>query len=227
MKTNKLVFILFLLLSCLFIGGSIMDIPSLVLSINFMLIPSLILYYRLKAKEIVFPLLVVMFFFYLRDILLFWSERYPLIIFGCFFGAILILLICTITGFQKARVNPVEYISFIIMYGFLGFLFISMGEMIPNAVPSFKYLTYLYLFTLVLFLGLSFTFYLIKSHYSSLWLMLAAASLMVSELSLFFKTFILEDLSVIIFYPVFHVFTYYALIKYAMVRRETNKIPYF
>ena len=62
---------------------------------------------------------------------------------------------------------------------------------------------------------------------SPLWFMVAASSFLVSEVSLFFKVFILEDFSVNFFYPFFHVLAYYGLVEYGVRRRRTGKLKYF
>lgn len=114
------------------------------------------------------------------------------------------------------------------MYGFLGFLFYTIAELVSQVMPTiFETTTYLYLFLLILLLAITFTGYLLKSHYASLWLMLASASFLVSEISLFFKIYIISDVSVNIFFPLFHVIAYYALIEYALHRRRSARIPYF
>lgn len=145
----------------------------------------------------------------------------------CFGGAILILYIFAFTSFQPAKVHPVELFSLLIMYGFLGFLFYTMAELVPQVLPSYKGTTYIYLLVLTLLLAITFTQYLLKSHYASLWLMLTSASLLVSEFSLFFKMFILNDVSVNIFYPLFHVIVYYAMVEHALHRRRDSSIPGF
>ena len=141
--------------------------------------------------------------------------------------AILIIYIFAITSFQKAKVLSIEVLSLLIMYGFLGFLFFTIADLVPQVMHTNQIVTYIYLAALILLLALTFTQYLLKSHYSSLWLMLGAASLLVSELSLFFKMFVISDVSVNIFYPLFHVISFFAFVEHAIHRRKTSRIPGF
>ncbi len=173
-------------------------------------------------------MVVALFLFYLRDIFLFYGFReYSSIIVITFFAGLMIIYGFAITGFQKARVHVVEWISLFIMYGFLGFLYYTIADLVPQVMPSMQNITFLYLFLLTLLLAITFTEYLLKSHYASLWLMLASASLLVSELSLFFKMYVIDDISVKLFFPFFHVVAYYALIEHALHRRPSVKIPGF
>lgn len=173
-------------------------------------------------------MVVALFLFYIRDIFLFYGFRaYSTVIMVAFFLAILVLYGFAVTGFQKARVHTVEWISLVIMYGFLGFLFFTMADLVPQVMPSSQNMTFLYLFMITLLLAITFTEYLLKSHFASLWLMLASASLLVSELSLFFKVYVIDDISVKFFFPFFHVIAYYAMVEHALHRRPSVKIPYF
>lgn len=208
--------------------GSFFDLDVLTISANYLLIPVLILYYRLKAKKWFLLMVIALLLFYIRDIFLFYSFReYSSIIMITFFLGVLIIYGFAITGFQKARVHTVEWISLIIMYGFLGFLFYTIADLVPQVMPSLENFTFLYLFLITLLLAITFTEYLLKSHYASLWLMLASASLLVSELSLFFKMYVIDDISVKLFFPFFHVIAYYAMVEHALHRRPSVKIPYF
>ena len=228
MNADKKVLILFGILSVLFILGATFNIRSLMVVPNFLLIPILILYYRYKARKWFIPMVVVLLLFYVRDILLLegFSEHATLIVFS-FEAAILILFIFALTTFQKTQVHFVELISLLIMYGFLGFLFYTIAELIPQVVPSYRWTAYIHLFLPTLLLAITFTRYLLKSHYASLWLMLGSASLLVSEMSLFFKIYVLSDISVNIFFPLFHVLAYYSLVQHVINRRRSLKIPYF
>lgn len=173
-------------------------------------------------------MVIALLLFYARDIfMMFGFSNNPEIILATFGTAILILYLFALTGFQSTKVHLVEWISLIIMYGFLGFLFFSIGDLVPQVIPSFVVPTYVYLLLLTLLLALTFTEYLLKSHYASLWLMLASASLLVSELSLFFKMYIIQDISVNIFFPLFHVIAYYAMVQHVIYRRRSTKIPWF
>lgn len=193
-----------------------------------LLVPLLILYYRYKAKEWFLPMVVALLFFYARDLLMLQGfSNYPGLIMFLFGVGMLILYIFALTSFQNAQVHLVEVISLLIMYAFLGFLFYSIAELVPQVIPSHKQATYVYLLILTLLLAITFTQYLLKSHYASLWLMLASASLLVSEFSLFFKLFILSDISVNVFYPLFHVIAFYAMVQHALYRRRNSLVPGF
>lgn len=221
-------FIIFLLIAGIFFVGSLFDLKMVTAVANVLLIPVLILYYRYKAKKWFLAMVVALLFFYTRDIfLMFGFSHNPVIVLASFGAAILILYIFALTGFQRTRVHLVEWISLLIMYGFLGFLFFSIGDLVPQVIPSFVIPTYTYLLLLTLLLAITFTEYLLKSHYASLWLMLASASLLVSELSLFFKMYIIDDISVNIFFPLFHVIAYYAMIRHVIYRRRSTNIPWF
>lgn len=228
MKANKLLLILFVILSVLFIVGATFNINSLSMVPNFLLIPVLILYYRFKVKKWFIPMVVVLLLFYLRDLFLFrgFGENAAVVVFA-FQAAIIILYIFAIVGFQRTKVHFVELVSLLIMYGFLGFLYFSIAELIPQVVPSNKWIAYIHLFLPTLLLAITFTQYLLKSHYASLWLMLGSASLLVSEMSLFFKIYVLSDISVDIFFPLFHVLAYYSLVQHAINRRRSLRIALF
>ena len=171
---------------------------------------------------------IALLLFYIRDIFLVYGfDNYPQILLLTFTLAIVILYIFAIAGIQKSRVHKIEVLSLLIMYGFLGFLFFSIGELVPQVMPSYTLPTYFYLLSLTLLLALTFTQYLMKSHYASLWLMLAAASLLVSEISLFFKLHVISDVSVNLFFPLFHVIAYYALVEHALHRRRSSVLPGF
>lgn len=212
----------------LFITGSIFNLRLLVVISTILLVPVLILYYRYKAKKWFLPIVLALVLLYVRDLFMlqgFIANPTPILI--CFGGAIFILYIFALTSFQRATVHPVEIFSLLIMYGFLGFLFYTIAELVPQVIPSYKNVTYIYLLVLTLLLAITFTQYLLKSHYASLWLMLASASLLVSEFSLFFRLFILSDISVNIFYPLFHVIAFYALVEHALNRRKSSFLPGF
>ena len=173
-------------------------------------------------------MVVALLFFYIRDIFLHESfNQYPGVILYSFAIATFILYVFAVTGFQRTKVHLVEIVSLLIMYGFLGFLLYTISELVPQVVPSYRIQTYLYLFLLTLLLAITFTEYLLKSHYASLWLMLASASLLVSELSLFFQMYVISDVSVKLLYPFFHVTAYYALIQHALHRRRSKRFPLF
>lgn len=172
-------------------------------------------------------MVVALLLFYIRDIFLFYGFReYKTVIMVAFLLGMFVLYGFAITGFQKARVHTVEWISLVIMYGFLGFLFFTMADLVPQVMPSFQNFTFFYLFMITFLLAITFTEYLLKSHFASLWLMLASASLLVSELSLFFKMYVIDDISVKLFFPFFHVMAYYAMVEHALHRRPSVKIPY-
>ncbi len=173
-------------------------------------------------------MVIALLLLYVRDIFLLQGVglfRETVLIF--FFIAILILYIFAITGFQKSEVYLVEVISLLIMYAFLGFLIFYVGELVPQVIPAHRDATYLYLFLPALLLAITFTQYLIKPHYASLWLMLMAASLLISEFSLFFKMYIISDVSVNLFYPLFHVIAYFSMVEHALHRRRSSRIPGF
>lgn len=228
MKTSHRVLSLFILLGLLYIAGSVIGIPVLVFISTILLIPVLILYYRYKAKNWFLPMVIALLFFYIRDLFILqgFSENLWAILWF-FGGGIFILYIFAFTSFQRARVHPVELFSLLIMYGFLGFLFYTIADLVPQVIPSYKTATYIYLFVLTLLLAITFTQYLLKSHYASLWLMLASASLLISEFSLFFRLYILPDISVNIFYPLFHVIAFYSMVEHALHRRKSTFLPGF
>ncbi|MHA6280164.1 hypothetical protein ACXYMT_08275 [Salinimicrobium sp. CAU 1759] len=228
MKTSQKVLSLFILLGVLFTIGSIFDFDLLELISTVFLIPVLILYYRYKARKWFLPMVIALLFFYIRDLFMingFSNNAGPILLF--FGGGLLILYIYALTSFPRAKAHPVEIFSLIIMYGFLGFLFYTIAELVPQVIPSYKNLTYIYLLVLTLLLAITFTQYLLKSHYASLWLMLASASLLVSEFSLFFRMYVISDISVIIFYPFFHVIAFYAMVEHALHRRRSRYLPGF
>lgn len=228
LKTSQKVLLLFLVLGMLFIIGSIFRIGILTTIATYLMIPTLILYYRYRTKKWFFAMVFALLLLYIRDILMLDGfNKHALWITLTFALAILIIYGFALTSIQKSRILVVEVISLIIMYGFLGFLFYSMADLVPQVLPSFKIPAYFYLGMLTLLLGLTFTQYLLKSHYASLWLMLGAASLLVSELSLFFKMFVISDISVNIFFPLFHVISFYAFVEHAVNRRPTSRIPGF
>ncbi|MFD0975950.1 hypothetical protein [Salinimicrobium gaetbulicola] len=228
MEYSKKLHGIFLLIAILFVIGSIFSYDGLTLVSNYLLIPTLIFYYRLKSGNW-FPFMVAaLVFFYVRDIFLIYGfDHFPWLIIGSFFLGLLIIYVFALTGFKTSKMHVVEGISLLILYTFLAFLFITVSGLVPQALPDYETITYLYQFLLILLLGVTFTGYLLKSHYASLWLMLASASLLVSEISLFFKMHVVSDISVNIFYPLFHVMAYYALIQHALHRRRSLQTPYF
>lgn len=193
-----------------------------------LLIPVLILYYRFKAKKWFLPMVIALLLFYIRDLFMlsgFLNNLQPIV--WSFGAALVIVYVFAITSFQKSKLHPVEIFSLIIMYGFLAFLFITIIDLVPQVIPSYKVITYIYIVSLTLLLAITFTQYLVKSHYASLWLMLASASLLVSELSLFFKLYVIPDISVNVFFPLFHVIAYYSLVEHALHRRRSRLLPGF
>lgn len=208
--------------------GSLFGIRYLTITANYLLIPILILYYRYETKKWFFLLVLALFFFYIRDILLFYDfSNFNYAVIVTFFVGLMIIYGFALTGFPKAKVHLVEWISLFIMYGFLGFLFYTIADLVPEVIADFAFRAYAYLFLLILLLAITFTAYLLKSHYASLWLMLASASLLVSEISLFFKMYVISDISVELFYPIFHVIAYYSLIEHGLHRRRSSEIPHF
>lgn len=228
MKSFKKIFWVFVFIAVLFTVGSFFNIDVLTTVTNYLLIPILVLYYRYRAKKWFLLMVLALFMFYLRDIFLFNGFReYSNLVMITFFIGLVIIYGFAISGFQRAKIHVVEWISLFIMYGFLGFLFYSIADLVPQVMRSYQEITFLYLFLLTFLLAITFTEYLLKSHYASLWLMLASASLLVSEMSLFFKMYVIDDISVKIFFPLFHVIAYYAFIEHALHRRPSAKIPYF
>lgn len=228
MKTNQKVLIFFLFIAATFVVGSLLNLRVPTAIANFLMVPTLILYYRYKVKKWFLPMVIALLMFYARDIfMMFGFNTNPEIILVAFAAGILILYLFAFTGFKVNKVHLVEWISLLIMYGFLSFLFFSIGDLVPQVIPSFVIPTYIYLLLLTLLLAVTFTEYLLKSHYASLWLMLASASLLVSELSLFFKMYVIQDISVNIFFPLFHVIAYYAMVQHVIYRRRSASIPGF
>lgn len=212
----------------LFIIGSIFELQLLLAISTVLLVPVLILYYRYKARKWFLPMIIVLLLFYIRDLLMlqgFGNNALPIL---CSLGgAIFILYIFALTSFRRARIHPVEFFSLLIMYGFLGFLFYTIADLVPQVIPSYKNISYAFLLVLTLLLAITFTQYLLKSHYASLWLMLASAFLLVSEFSLFFRLFIISDISVRVFYPLFHVIAFYAMVEHVLHRRRSSTLPGF
>lgn len=228
MKTSKKVFLGFLFTAVVFIIGSLFDFRYVTIAANYLLIPVLVLYYRYKTKNWFFLLVLALLFFYIRDIFLFYGyQNFHVFLISSFLAGVFIVFGFAVMGFPKVKVHLVEWVSLFIMYGFLGFLFYTIVDLVPEVVVNFEYRAYIYLFLLILLLAFTFTSYLLKSHYASLWLMLASASLLVSEISFFFKMYVVSDISVEIFYPLFHVIAYYALIEHGLNRRRSAEIPYF
>ena len=219
---------MFIGLGILFVIGSAFENRPLLISSNLILVPVLLLYYRIMAQKIFVPVVVVLSLLYIRDVFLIYDlEKYLGYIWSCFVLAIIILLLCMITGYQKSKVHPVEILSFLIMYGFLAFLFITLSDGVPEDNSFKKWAAYSYLFFLMILMGGSFTIYILKSHMASLWFMVASSSFLVSEVSLFFKILILEDVSVNFFYPFFHVLAYYSFVEFGLKRRRTGELKYF
>jgi len=211
-----------------FIAGSAFSIRPLLIVSNLLLVPVLLLYYRFMTHKMFLPVVAVLLLLYLRDIFLIYNIGHYLgYTWFAFILAILILFLCLITGFQRSKVHPVEIISFVIMYGFLSFLFVTLSDGVPDDTLFRKWAAYSYLFLLMLLMGGTFTTYILKSHLASLWFMVAASSLLVSEVSLFFKILIVEDVSVNLFYPLFHVLAYYGLMEFGLRRRMTGKFGCF
>ena len=228
MKAERLLFVIFVLVGVLFIVGSTLHFKTLFTFSNFFLIPILLLYYRCRTRKLFRPIAVSLVLLYIRDVFLIYGfQSNPEIIWTSFLLAMFLLFLSLITGFERSKVHPLEIVSFLIMYGFLTFLFVSLSELVPEVLPGREILAYLYLLLLMFLLAGCFTSYLMKSHLASLWFMVAASSFLVSEVSLFFKVFILEDFSVNFFYPFFHVLAYYGLVEYGVRRRRTGKLKYF
>lgn len=220
--------LLFIVLGVLFIVGSVFNFELLFTISTGLLVPVLILYYRYRAKKWFLPMVIALLLFYIRDILMLSGFfEHAVWIMLCFAVAVFIIYIFAITSFQRATVLSVETLSLVIMYGFLAFLYYSMADLVPQVIHSYKLVAYIYLGVLIFLLAFTFTQYLLKSHYASLWLMLGSASLLVSELSFFFKMFVVSDISVNIFFPLFHVISYYAFVEHAIHRRKTSSLPGF
>ncbi|WP_189604154.1 hypothetical protein [Salinimicrobium marinum] len=228
MKTSKLVLLIFLFLGVLFVVGSFFDIPVLYTPANYLLVPSLLIYYLIKVKKIFWPVVAMLVCFYIRDLLMMYSlENYIQGVMVTFVFAMILWYLCVITRLPKSPIQKVEIMSLVIMYSFLGFLTYSMSEVVTDVIPSYSTATYFYLFILNVLVAITFTKYILKSHWASLWLMIASAALLVSEISLFFKLYIIEDLSVNIFYPTFHLFMFYCLVQFGIHRRKTGKLWFF
>ena len=219
---------MFILLGVLFIAGSTLRLETVLTLSNFFLIPILLLYYRCRTRKLFRPITLALLLFYIKDVFLNYGlQDHFLIIWISFLLAMFLLFLCLITGFERSRVHPLEIVSFLIMYAFLGFLFISLSVVVPEAMPGREFSVYLYLLLLMFLLAGSFTSYLLKSHMASLWFLVATSALLVSEVSLFFKVFIIEDFSVNFFFPFFHVLAYYGLVEYGLRRRRVGKWKYF
>lgn len=208
--------------------GSFFDIPVLYTPANYLLVPSLLIYYLIKVKKIFWPVVAMLVCFYIRDLLMMYSlENYIQGVMVTFVFAMILWYLCVITRLPKSPIQKVEIMSLVIMYSFLGFLTYSMSEVVTDVIPSYSTATYFYLFILNVLVAITFTKYILKSHWASLWLMIASAALLVSEISLFFKLYIIEDLSVNIFYPTFHLFMFYCLVQFGIHRRKTGKLWFF
>ena len=212
----------------LFVVGSILRLDILTIPTTFLLIPVLILFYRVKVKKWFLPMVIALLLFYVRDLLMLEGLSENLIpILWCFGTALVILYVFALAGFRWGRIHVVEFISLLIMFVFLGFLYYTINQLLPQVLPSHRVEASLFILLLITLLAISFTQYILKSHYASLWLMLASACLVLSELSLFFKLFIISDISVTIFYPLFHVIAFYAMVQHAVHRRKSTFLPGF
>lgn len=227
LKSSQKVFSVFLVTAGVFLVGSFFDFENVQMVSTLLLIPLLVLYYRYKSKNWFVLAVFALLLFYIHDILPYMGVGFftgPSHV--VFFGGTTIMYLFALTGFQKANIHFVEWISLFIMYGFLAFVFYSIYGLIPQVMVSSENLMYIRLFLLTFLLALTFTRYLVKSHYASLWMMLSSASLLISELSLFFKSYVVDDFSVRLFYPLFHVFAYYALIEHVIHRRRSERHPF-
>lgn len=212
----------------LYFVGSILRLEILTVPTTFLLIPVLILFYRVKAKKWFLPMVIALLLFYVRDLLMldgFFDNLIPIL--WCFGTGLAILYVFALAGFRWGRIHVLEFFSLLIMFVFLGFLYYTMNHLLHQVLPSHRVEASFFILLLIILLAISFTQYILKSHYASLWLMLASACLVLSELSLFFKIFILSDISVIIFYPLFHVIAFYALVQHAVYRRKNTFLPGF
>lgn len=228
MNFEKLFFILFLLVGVLFVLGSLLELRTLIMWSNFLLVPVLLLFFVIKTTWPFLPIMAALLLFYIRDVFMFYGFLDHGFIIGiCYFLAMSLLFLCVITSFKRVRMHPFEVICFFIMYGFLMYLFISLQEAVDQFSPANKIAVSIYLLLLMLLVALSFTAYLMKSHLGSLWFLIAASAFLVSEVSLFFKVFIIEDISVNFFYPFFHVVAYYAMAEYGLRRWRTGRLRFF
>src|SRR5690606_637000 len=124
MKTSRLFLLLFLILGLTFCAGSFFHLRPLLILSNFLLVPLLLGLYLIQARRPNLPLITVLLLFFLRDILLvLGKEAFGAVSLAIFLMGLLILILLSISGFQKSPIHPVEYVSFLIMYGFLAFLF--------------------------------------------------------------------------------------------------------
>ena len=173
-------------------------------------------------------MVLVLLLFYVRDILMIEGFfRNSKLILWTFGGAIVLLYVFALTSFKWSRIQVVEMVSLMIMYAFLGFLYFTLAELIPQVISTHREVAYIYILTLIVLLAITFSQYILKAHYASLWLMLASASLLLSELSLFFKIFILPDISVTIFFPLFHIVALFGMVEHAIHRRKSSMLPGF
>lgn len=228
LKIADKLLLLFIHIGLVFVVSVIFDFRSLVEGSSYLLVPVLILYYWYKARKWFLPMVLTLMLFYVRNIfLLIDFSEHAMIILTSLGLSLLILFVFAVTGFQRAKIYTVEIFSLAIMYGFLGFLFFSISEIVPMVVPTYKWVVWTFLLVLILFMAFTFTGYLVKSHYASLWLMLAAASILISELSLFFRLYVMSNVSLDIFFPLFHVMALFSMVQYALHRRPSAKVPYF
>lgn len=228
MKTKQVLLALFLGLGLLFVLGSTMGVRPLVVVSNYLLVPVLLIYFRLRTRSIFRPVVGVLLLLYIRDIFVIYGiTEFLGIIWICFILAMLLLFLCLFTSFGTSRLHPAEVLSFLIMYGFLAFLYFSLIEAIPEEGGFVRFAANSYLVLLMFLSAGSFTSYIMKSHLASLWFMVAVSAFLVSEVSLFFKVLILDDTSVNFFYPFFHVIAYFAFVEYGLNRWRSNKLPYF
>lgn len=210
-------------MAIIFIFGSFFNLSALVRISSYLIIPSILIYYFKKTLTLLPAIIFVMVIFYTRDVFTSYGFlKYLWVNYVCFGISVFILILFAIKELSKPKFFFIEFLSLIIMYAFLIFLFFSLAEVIPFETPERRFAANIYLLLLVSFLGISFTSYILKSNYASLFIMLTAACLIISEASLFFKLYVIEDLTVNVFYPVFHVFTYYFLIQYALHYRKNN-----
>src|SRR5690606_40438406 len=98
--------------------GSIFQLEILIQVSTLLLIPTLILYYRYRAKKWFLAMVVALVLFYVRDLLMLGGlGNYLGWIMLVFAIAVIILYIFSLTSFRRSKIMFVELLSLIIMYG--------------------------------------------------------------------------------------------------------------
>src|SRR5690554_2606077 len=101
---RHVLFYLYLLCELVFVMSSLLKLEKMLITVNFLLIPVLLLLYRKKAEHLFFPVVAALLLMYLRDILLTLGYRdYAGYIMVAHTVALVVLLLCAITMLSRGR----------------------------------------------------------------------------------------------------------------------------